>query len=78
MLCYLEKPPSSAIGVVNEVCSWALVWQFDETAEWGDPLPFPPKKGRGSAMVVRRLIFLPVRNGHVEETSFYLAAVLHF
>ena len=23
--CYLEKPPSSAIGVVNEVCSWNLV-----------------------------------------------------
>lgn len=27
--CCLEKPPSSAMGVVNEVCSRALVWQFD-------------------------------------------------
>lgn len=74
VLAVWKKPPSSAIGVVNEVCSRALVGSLTKPQNRATLFP-SLKKGQGSQMVLDGLIFLTVRNRHLEATSLYLAAV---
>lgn len=72
-----KKNQSSAIGVLNEVCSWALVGSLTEPQN--KAILFPSlRRGQGSKTAVNQIIFLPVRNTHAEATSLYSAAVKHF
>ena len=73
-----EKPPSSAVGVVNEVCSWALVGSLTKPQNGSDPLPLPPRwknwggGGGGSEMAVNWPISLPVRNSEQPACAMQL------
>lgn len=68
--CCLEKPPSSAIGVVNEVCSRALVGSL--TKAQNGAIPFT----RGVRCEVAD--FSSCQHRHVKAASLHVTAAEHF